>query len=106
MDSPCLAPCRVVAHAPEPLHGFTKQSVIQRPCRFQVRTYMAFLAPIDLQGQFEKKGWCLRSLHGVPCLFIACDMSCDKGTRTLARPLFLLFSPASTKLFFRCRLFR
>ena len=70
MDSPCLAPCQVVAHAPKPLHGFTKQSVIQRPCRFQVCTYMAFLAPIDLQGQFEKKGWCLRSLHGVLCLFI------------------------------------
>src|SRR5258708_36278110 len=98
MDCPCLAPCRVVAHAPEPLQGFAKQSVIQRPCRFQVRTYMAFPAPIDLQGQFEKKGWCLGSLHGLLCLFIACDMSCEQGTRTLARLLFPLFSPASTNL--------
>ena len=67
---------------------------------------MAFLAPIDAQGQFEKKGWCLGSLHGLLCLLLACDMSCEHGTRTLARLLFPLFSPASTNLFFRCRLFR
>ena len=47
---------------------------------------MAFLSPIDLQGQFEKKGWCLRSLHGLLCLFIACDMSCEQGTELLPAP--------------------
>ncbi len=49
---------------------------------------------------------------GVFARFMMCsafslgDVSCEQGTRTLALPLFLLFSPASTKLFFRCRLFR
>lgn len=43
-------PLGVVAHPSESLVGFRKQRVIQTPSGFQVRTQMAFLAPIDLEG--------------------------------------------------------
>src|SRR5258708_11098637 len=57
-------PGGIVAHELESLVGFSKQRVRQTPRCFQVRTHTAFLAPIDLERQFEEKGRGLRSLHG------------------------------------------
>src|SRR5690242_3298434 len=70
-----------MAHTSEPLHGFREQSVIQRPGRFQVCTQVVFLTPIEAECEFQQKGWCLGSFHGVLCL----PMPYSSGTLCFSR---------------------
>ena len=55
-------------HLTEARIAFRKQSIVQTPSGLQVSTQAALLAPIHAQGQFDEKGWGLRSLHGLLCL--------------------------------------
>jgi len=54
--------------SPDRCAGDAHASLLQkagRPCRHQVCTHLALLAPIDAKRQLEQKGWGLCSLHGV-----------------------------------------
>src|SRR6266581_303578 len=61
-------PGGIIPHASEPLVGFCKQSIIETPSRLQVSTYLALLAPVHPEWQFEEKSRCLGSLHAFFCL--------------------------------------
>src|SRR2546430_3179633 len=67
-DGTCPAPCGIGVHLTEARIAFRKQSIVQTPSGLQVSTQAALLAPIHAQGQFDEKGWGLRSLHGLLCL--------------------------------------
>ncbi len=62
-ESTRLSPDWIGAHTSEAFVCFRKQSVIQTPSRLQVSAEVVLLIPIDVKGQFEEKGRCLRSLH-------------------------------------------